>query len=43
MRILTVTFALAILGTVVLIPHVTSRDSLVAARSVSPTMPRMLP
>lgn len=39
MRILTVAFALVILGAVVIILPTTGRDSLFAAQSISPTMP----
>ena len=42
MRILTVAFALAILAAVVFILPMTGRDTLIAAQSVSPTMPAML-
>ena len=42
MRFLNAAFALAILGAVILIVPATGRDSLVAARSVSPTMPAMI-
>ena len=41
MRILTVAFAVALLGAVVLILPTTGRDTLIAAQSVSPTMPAL--
>jgi len=41
MRILTVLFALGILGAVILIVPVTNHGMLINAQSISPTMPAM--
>ena len=42
MRTLTVVFSLAILGTVVMFAPIGRHDTLIAAQSVSPTMPATL-